>query len=123
MEVGEVMVKIAIIRVRGQVRIRHDIVRAMVQLNLRKRHHATIVEDSPSVQGQLKKVQSFVTWGPVTDDTAKKLAFRARGEGRWFALPPPRKGYGRKGIKLPFAKGGALGNRGEKINDLLMRMV
>ena len=117
------MAKIAIIRVRGQVRIRHDIMRAMVQLNLRQRHAATIVEDSPSLQGQLKKAQSFITWGLVTDDTIKKLASRARGEGRWFALPPPRKGYGRKGIKLPFAKGGALDNRGEKINDLLMRMV
>ncbi len=117
------MVKIAIIRVRGQVRIRHDIVRAMEQLNLRKRHHATIVEESPSVLGQLKKVQSFVTWGPVSEETAKKLAVRARGEGRWFALPPPRKGYGRKGIKLPFSKGGSLGDRGEKINELLLRMV
>jgi len=114
--------KIAIVRVRGQVRIRHDIKRALEQLNLSKRHHATIVEESPSIAGQLRKVQSFVTWGPVNDETAKKLAPRARGDGRWFALPPPRKGYGRKGIKMPFKNGGALGDRGEKINDLLMRM-
>jgi len=117
------MVKIAIVRVRGQVRIRHDMVRAMEQLNLRKRHHATIVEESPSVAGQLRKIQNFVTWGPVSEDTVKKMAPRARGDNRWYALPPPRKGYGRKGIKLPFAKGGALGDRGEKINDLLLRMV
>ncbi len=115
--------KIAIVRVRGQVRVRSDIERAFEQLNLRKKHHATIVEESPSVLGQLQKIQSFATWGPVSDETIKKIAGRARGEGRWYALPPPRKGYGRKGIKVPFSKGGALGNRGEKINDLLMRMI
>ncbi len=116
------MAKLAVVRVRGQVRIRHDIMRAMDQLNLRKRHRAAVVEDTPAVRGQLRKVQSFVTWGPVSDDTVKKLAPRAAGEGRWYALHPPRKGYGRKGIKLPFKKGGALGDRGEKINDLLLRM-
>jgi large subunit ribosomal protein L30 len=117
------MAKLAVIRVRGQARIHRGIVRALEQLNLCKRNYATIVEESPAVLGQLKKVQSYATWGPVSDDVAKKLAARARGDGRWFALQPPRKGYGRKGIKMPFSKGGALGNRGEKINDLLMRMI
>ena len=36
-------------------------------------------------------------------------------------LSPPRKGY--EGIKRPFSLGGALGYRGEKINDLLRRMI
>jgi large subunit ribosomal protein L30 len=115
--------KIAIVRVRGEGRIRHDMVRAMEQLNLRRRHHATVVEESPAVAGQLRKVQNFVTWGKVSDETIRKLASRARGDGRWYALPPPRKGYGRKGVKLPFKQGGALGDRGEKINDLLLRMI
>ena len=38
-----------------------------------------------------------------------------------FRLHPPRKGY--RSIKLPFKVGGALGYRGEKINDLLRRMI
>ncbi len=38
-----------------------------------------------------------------------------------FRLHPPRKGY--EGIKRPFADGGALGYRGEAINDLLLRML
>jgi large subunit ribosomal protein L30 len=117
------MSKIAIVRVRGQVRVRHDIVRALEALNLSKRNNATIVEETPIVAGQLRKAQSFITWGPVSADVEKKLAPRAREKGHWFALQPPRKGYGRKGIKIPFAKGGALGNRGEKINDLLLRMI
>ncbi|NPA77186.1 MAG: 50S ribosomal protein L30 [Candidatus Diapherotrites archaeon] len=40
-----------------------------------------------------------------------------------FRLHPPRKGYGRNGIKRHFNEGGALGYRGEKINELLRRMI
>ena len=40
-----------------------------------------------------------------------------------FRLHPPRKGYDRKGIKQPYTLGGALGNRKEKINDLILRMI
>ncbi len=40
-----------------------------------------------------------------------------------FRLHPPRKGYDRGGIKKPFVVGGALGYRGEKINDLLNKMM
>jgi len=39
-----------------------------------------------------------------------------------FRLHPPRKGYERGGVKRSFKAGGALGYRGEKINDLLRRM-
>tara|TARA_Y100001970_G_scaffold239089_1_gene300750 strand:+ start:703 stop:1176 length:474 start_codon:yes stop_codon:yes gene_type:complete len=37
-----------------------------------------------------------------------------------FRLHPPRKGY--EGIKRSFKEGGALGYRGEKINQLIRRM-
>ena len=40
-----------------------------------------------------------------------------------FRLHPPRKGFERGGIKKPFTAGGALGYRGEKINDLLEKMM
>ena len=38
-----------------------------------------------------------------------------------FRLSPPRKGY--EGIKRSYRNGGALGYRGEEINDLLERML
>ncbi|MEM2943317.1 MAG: 50S ribosomal protein L30 [Methanomassiliicoccales archaeon] len=38
-----------------------------------------------------------------------------------FRLSPPRKGYG--GNKRSFVSGGALGYRGEKINELIERML
>jgi len=40
-----------------------------------------------------------------------------------FRLRPPRKGYERKGVKQPFSIGGALGNRREKINVLIKKMI
>ncbi len=40
-----------------------------------------------------------------------------------FRLSPPSKGYERGGIKHPYSTGGALGYRGEKINELLEKMI
>ncbi len=45
------------------------------------------------------------------------------GLKRVFRLSPPSKGFERKGIKTPFALGGALGDRKEKINVLLKKMM
>ena len=95
----------------------------------------------------INKVKDLVAWGTVTEETFKELVakrgieFRARQtdsrghyhyrcleyQGKkykpYFALNPPLKGFGRKGIKVAFKAGGALGNRGEMINDLLKRMM
>ncbi len=40
-----------------------------------------------------------------------------------FRLNPPSKGFERKGVKQPFAQGGALGDRKDKIDNLLKRMI
>jgi large subunit ribosomal protein L30 len=41
----------------------------------------------------------------------------------FFRLHPPIGGFERKGIKMPFAKGGVLGNREEKIKELIEKML
>jgi large subunit ribosomal protein L30 len=48
---------------------------------------------------------------------------RGAEDQKVFRLSPPRGGFERKGIKTPFTMGGALGNRKEKINDLIKRMI
>jgi large subunit ribosomal protein L30 len=50
--------------------------------------------------------------------TLKKLGIK-----KVFRLKPPTKGFGRKGIKKTFKEGGALGNRGKKINELIQKMM
>jgi hypothetical protein len=53
----------------------------------------------------------------------KTVGFNGKEYKRYFRLSPAKGGLGRRGIKAAFAKSGALGNRGEKINDLIRRMV
>ena len=54
---------------------------------------------------------------------AGKVKIKELGISNICRLHPPRKGHKRKGIKTPFTNGGALGSRGEKINELIMRMI
>ena len=112
--------KLAIVRIRGDVKVLGQISDALKILGLKKKNHCVIVEDGPSIQGTLRKVEPLVTWGNVDEKTISAL--QKKGE-KVFRLGPPRKGYGRKGVKMPFKLSGAYGNRGEKINDLIMRMV
>ncbi len=96
----------------------------------------------------IRKVKDYVTWGEIDPETYKMLiekrgqAYKGREQDskekikynrfitygnkkykRHFRLSPPKGGFERKGIKTPFSVGGALGNRKEKINDLIKRMV
>ncbi len=112
--------KLAIVRVRGDVRVNQRVRDTLRMLGLNKKNHCAVVEDSPSIQGMLKLAAPHITWGAVDEKTLLSLKNK---KGKVFALCPPRKGYGRKGIKINFKAGGALGNRGEKINDLLARMI
>ncbi len=76
---------------------------------------------------------------PLSDKVVKSLGFssvkalgKALQEGKVevtqlegvkpvFRLHPPKRGY--EGTKRPFSNGGALGYRGESINDLILRML
>lgn len=79
--------------------------------------------DKPLTAAYVKEALGF----PSLDALAKEVAKGDAAPGDWedvkpvFRLHPPRKGY--EGIKRPFADGGALGDRGEAINDLLLRML
>jgi len=116
--------KIAVVRIRGLVTIRRDIKDTLDMLRLYRKNYCVILEDKPSVIGMLKKINDYVTWGEIDEATLKLLAEK-RGEKdkKFFRLQPPRKGFERKGIKKPFSVGGALGYRGEKISELIKRMI
>lgn len=115
------MSKIAVVRVRGLVKIRRDFVATLKMLNLNCKNNCIIFEDTPEKLGMIKKVKDFVTWGEINEETIALLG--SCKKDKFYALQPPKKGFGRKGIKMPFNKGGGLGYRGNKINDLLKRMV
>ncbi|RLE46925.1 50S ribosomal protein L30 [Candidatus Woesearchaeota archaeon] len=114
--------KLAVVRVRGSINLSRDIKDTFKFLGLDKKNSCVVVEDSPSVKGMLDKVKYFVTWGSINDDTISLLEKRGK-KNKTFHLNPPRKGFGRKGTKMLFKLGGALGDRGDKINDLIKRML
>jgi large subunit ribosomal protein L30 len=142
------MSKIAVVRVRGDVNLSRDVKDTLNLLRLYRKNYCIVVENEPSAIGMIKKVKDHVTYGEIDDDTYKMLIEKRSEEykGReqdskgkikynkfievngkkikpFFRLNPPQKGFGRKGIKVGFKAGGALGYRAEKINNLLKRMI
>ena len=124
--------QLAVIRIRGEVNIHREVARTLTQLHIERKHYCTIVPQNPSYAGMINKVENYVTWGEIDDDTHKQL-IATRGEettidGKktrkpFFRLAPPRKGFERKGTKKSYSDGGALGYRGASINNLIKRMI
>jgi len=138
----------AAVRVRGLTGVKTNIKDTMNMLRLYKNNYCCVFPNNPIYLGMLKRAKDYITWGEIDDETFKMLAEK-RGEEyqgpeadskgkikyndfvvlnnkkfrKYFRLNAPRKGFGRKGIKYSFQQGGALGYRGEKINDLIKRMI
>ncbi len=141
------MKRLAVILVRGFVGMSQPVRDTLAMLSLSRKNMCIVVPDTPVIRGMMQKAKDYITWGEIADETYTKL-LKERGKeykGRltdskerysytvlqdgeksykkYFTLNPPRKGFGRKGIKVSFAAGGALGYRREKINDLIVRML
>jgi len=140
--------KIAIIRVRGPVKVKKKIELTMQLLKLHRKNYCVVIDATPNLIGMIKKVKDYTTFGEIDDETLSLLIekrgeeYKDREKDRkekieytkfviinnkkykpFFRLNPPKKGFGRKGIKVAFKTGGALGDRKEKINDLIKRML
>lgn len=152
---------IAIIRIRGSIGVRKEVLDCMNMLNLTRANHLVLFPEKKEIIGMVKKARDYVTYGEIKEETLEKLlekrgrvsgnkkitaeqlkksnyksfkeASKALMEGKKvleelgakkvFRLHPPRKGFERKGIKKPYPIGGVLGYRGEKINELILRMI
>jgi large subunit ribosomal protein L30 len=137
----------AVIRIRGEIKTKPDVKKAFDLLNLSRVNHMSIWNETNANLKAIKKVENYATFGIINEDMLKEIlekrgnfeegvdakkAFTALSEGKTpneagikncFRLSPPRKGHARKGIKKAFNNGGALGERKEKINDLIAKMV
>jgi large subunit ribosomal protein L30 len=148
-----------VVRVRGTIHARHDMVDTLRVLHLTRANHATVIPDRPEFRGMLHRVQGYITWGeadPATvglllqhrgvtesgaalapDHVAEaggakdvdELARRVIKDGLYsvpglrplFRLKAPKGGW--RSTKKPYVRGGALGNRGPAIAELIPRMV
>ncbi|MCX6706704.1 MAG: uL30 family ribosomal protein [Candidatus Woesearchaeota archaeon] len=122
---------LAVVLIRGLIDLRYDMLTTLKMLRLHKKHSCVIVPKNAVNLGMINKVKDFVAWGEIDGPTLKMLIEkRAEKSPRdpkktkpFFRLSPPRKGFGRRGLKGSFKQGGALGYRGDKINDLITRML
>ena len=138
---------LAVIRVRGLCKVERGIKDTMNMLRLYRKNFCVVVPNNEKYSGMVKKAKDYATWGEVSDETFNLLVekrgeeYKDKSSGKkgdtsgkfikkgdkkikkFFRLNMPKKGFGRKGIKFPFSKGGALGYRGEKINELIKRML
>ncbi|HLD41571.1 MAG TPA: 50S ribosomal protein L30 [archaeon] len=139
----------AIVRIRGDVNARKEIDDTLAMLKLKKTNNCMIYPKTDTITGMLKKARTYLTWGELKEDTlvkllnkrgrlegdkkldekkskelAEKLAKENSSKSLGIKLPirlsPPSKGFA--SVKQPYPKGDA-GYRGEKINELLERMI
>ena len=118
---------IAIIRIAGQVGLDRDIKETLIRLRLHTKYSCVVLEMTKEYEGMLKKVRNFVAYGEISDETYKELLkVRGRKDSKgkiksYFRLHPPRKGIDSR--KHFGVDKGVLGNNGEAINKLIMRML
>lgn len=111
----------AVVRVRGNVKVTRKIKETLSMLRLKRINHCVLIENNPSMAGMLQKAKDFITWGEIKKEIQEKLEKkRKEKDSKIFRLSPPSGGY--KSTKIHFPKGD-LGFRGEKINELLEKMI
>ena len=141
------MAAYVVIRVLGQADVNYNIQHTMHLLGLNRVNHATVVPVNDAYKGMLQVVKDYCTFGLIDEET---LAAMIKARGKVVGDAPVTDEYVKehtefatvddlaKAIvageykikdvegmkpKHAFAEGGALGNRKEKINDLVMRML
>ncbi len=123
--------KIAIVLIRNRtIGVRHDVVRALDNLRLGRRHICAVFDDNASIRGLMFKCKDLTSYGPISEEMLKKLNEK-RGslkdrEGKplnVFRMHPPRGGYGRKGVKVSYQDGGCLGLRRKEMDAFLDKMM
>ncbi len=103
---------ILIVRVRGEIGTRHDVLATFKMLGLKKIYSFKFLENTPSNMGMILKVGNHSAWGEANEETINLLKGKT-------GLKPPRGGF--KSKKLHYPKG-VLGHNA-KINEMIKRMV
>ena len=137
----------AVVRIRGSVNVEEGVEDTLKMLNLKSPNHCVVIPETKEYLGMLRRTKDRITWGNIDKKTLSKL-LEKRGRiskeklkemkmknlddlsdalmknklklKLIFRLNPPIHGF--KSTRLPYPKGD-LGFRGEKINELLERMI
>lgn len=134
------------IRISGLVEMRSSVEEILQRLRLRRKYSAVLMPNTKENINLLRKIRDFVAYGTVEQadiislvqkrgisKDGKKIdsvkiaeiistkGINASGIKPFFRLHPPRGGIDSK-IHFPIKKG-VLGDHGDKINELLRRML
>lgn len=117
---------IAVIRISGEVGLDKDIKETLNRLRLKRKYSCVVFEKPGEIQiGMINKVKDFTAFGEISKETYDELKKKrglkdSKGNLKpFFRLHPPRGGIK---SKVHFPKG-VLGNHGDKINELVLRML
>jgi large subunit ribosomal protein L30 len=138
----------AVIRLRGKINVSPNVNKTFELLNLNSINNMSVWAETKQALKMIKSVENYATFGIINEETLKELiekkgrtkegkidtekVLKGLKEGKTikemnlincFKMNPPLKGHERKGIKKPYSLGGALGNRKEKINELIKKMM
>lgn len=139
---------IAIIRIKGKVKIRKEIEETLSRLRLGRKYVCVLVDEKDKIKlGMLKKIKDYAAYGEiekgmlirliekrgkrvdkkeikepekVAEEILKGKKLEEAGLKPFFRLHPPRKGL--KSSKKQFPRG-VLGNHKQEINKLIERML
>ena len=67
-----------VVRVRGTIHAKHEIVETLRFLHINRANHATVIPEVPEYRGMLIRAQGYITWGE-TDAETVGLLLRERG--------------------------------------------
>ncbi|MFA6073545.1 MAG: uL30 family ribosomal protein [Candidatus Woesearchaeota archaeon] len=114
---------LAAVLIRGLIGVNKDVKDTLRMMNMIKKFSCIVVEDNPVNKGMMNKCKDYITYGELSVETLQELDSKRKKQNNHYALPPPRGGFERMGTKTPYTTKGALGYRGDKMNDLIKKMI
>ena len=138
---------LAIIKLRRAINADAKAKGVLNRLRMRKKLTMAVFKNTPEILAQMTVVKDYTTYGEIdaalfeeimkkrgkeykgpVQDSKKKIkytfiTYQGKNYNPYFALHPPIGGFERGGIKKSFQLHGALGYRGEKIKELIARML
>lgn len=106
------MNQIAVVRLRGGIKMNRETKDTLKMMGLSRVNTLSILPNKKEVLEMVRKVDSFITWG--------ELSHEHHFKSNIIRMKPAKGGL--KSIKEKYPRGD-LGYRGEKINDLIKRMI
>jgi len=93
--------RIAIVRIKGKVGLKKGIKSTLNMLHLYKKNSCTIIPNTTTYVGMLKKLKDCVTWGELNEETCKLLLEK---RGKLPSKKPLTEAYLKTKIKMNLDK-------------------